>query len=221
MSGNDLWVDPPNEPQPVQTVPKKRMSGCMLATLIGGGVGLVGLLTCCGIFAWFGSMMIPTTTNVPAEVTAVGRQILNVEVPADFQPTNAVTIDNMLMAMRIAQFKHREGKGEMMLNSMKIKIGNPGQANVPPDQMRIKFEEEIRSSLDTKKSETHDVMVNGQKVSVTISEATDRNNGKGVHIATAEMRTSNGQSFILLRMDDDVWDQDAVLKMLEDAKPAL
>ena len=108
-----------------------------------------------------------------------------------------------------------------MLNSMKIKMGNPGQANLPPDQMRIKFEEEIRGSLDIKKSETHDVMVNGEKVSVTISEATDRNNGKGVHTATAEMRAPNGQSFILMRMDDDVWDQDAVLKMLEDAKPPL
>lgn len=220
MSGNDLWVDPPNQPQPVESVPKKRMSGCMLATLIGGGLGVVCLLVCCGVFAWFGSMMIPTTTTVPAEVTAVGQRILNIELPPDFQPASAMTIDNMFITMRIAQYSHKENKGDLMLNSMKFKMGNPGQGAVPPDQMRVKFEEEIRSSLDIKKVESHDITVNGQKVSVAIAEAVDRNNGKGVHTATANIPITNGQTFFLLRLDDDVWDQDTILKMLEDAKPS-
>ena len=53
---------------------------------------------------------------------------------------------------------------------------------------------------------------------MTIGEATDRTSGKTIHTAITEFEQSTGQTFLLLRMDDDVWDEEAVIKMLEDTK---
>ena len=84
--------------------------------------------------------------------------------------------------------------------------------------MRGPFEIELKTNLDIKKTETRDIVINGQKASVAIGEAADRNTGKAVH--TVEMNTSlpSGEAFLLLRLDDDVWDEAAVLKMLEESK---
>ena len=131
MADRDSWNDP--QPESAAPVKKKGMSGCMLATLIVGGVGLVGMVVCCGVAGWIGSMFVPTVTKVPAEITAVGRKVLNTDVVADFSPDNAITIDNMFLTMRIAEFKHKEGKGEMMMGNVVFKIGD---ANQTGDQSR-------------------------------------------------------------------------------------
>lgn len=218
MSGNDLWVDTPHEPQPLPPVPKKRMSGCMIAAIIGGIFGTLGLLVCCGVLGWLVTMMMPTTTNVPAEITGIGKKVLDIELPPDFQPETAVTVDNMFMTMQLAKFKHKEGKGDLLLSSFKSKFNQPGQPAMPADQLRVKFEEEIRNSLDVKKIDTHDIVINGQTVNASIAEATDRATNQGVHTVTVDIPVPNGQSFIMLKLTDDVWDQDAVLRMLSGAK---
>ena len=101
---------------------------------------------------------------------------------------------------------------------MKLKIGDDQSVKMQSAQFRSKFETDISGSLDTKSSETIDVMINGQKVSVQIAEAKDRTNGKDVHTAKADIPIPTGQAFILLRLDDEIWNQEAVVKMLEEAK---
>ncbi len=217
MSDRDSWNDP--QPEAPLPAPKKKMSGCMLAALIGGGLFLVGMVACCGGGAWVVSLMVPTISKEPADVAAVGRQILNTEMLEDFSPDNAMTIDNMLFTMRIAEFRHKEGKGEMMIGSIKIKMGDPKQMGAQSQGIRQGFEAKGRETLDMKKTETHEIKINGQKVIVSIGEATERSTGKIVHTADAEFNQPVGQTFVILRMDDEIWDQDAVLKMLEEIKP--
>ena len=216
MSSKDPWNDSQSEsPTPLK---KKGMSGCMLAGLIVGGLGLIGMVVCCGSLALILPKMMPIETKVPAEVAAVGQRILNAEILDEFNPESAVTMDNMIFTFRIVKFKHKEGKGEMTLGSMKLHFGDPKQANDSSRQMRGKFEDEVRGSLDVKKTESHEITINHQKVSVAIAEATDRITGKEVHTASADFDRPSGQTFLLLRLDDDAWDQEAVLKMLEEAK---
>lgn len=216
MSKDDPWIDSKSD-APVVPV-KKPMNGCLLASLIVGGLGLVCLMVCCGAFAWIGYTMKPTITNIPAEIRAVSQQILNVNISDDFIPENAVTMDNMMFTNRTAKFRHKEGKGQLIMSTMKLKIGDPNQAKLQSGQMRAPLEMEARNNLDIKKTESRDIAINGQKVSVAIGEATDRITGKSVHTADLEISLPTGQTFILLRLDDDVWDEAAVLKMLEEAK---
>jgi hypothetical protein len=216
MTDKNSWGDTPSDsPTPPA---KKGMSGCLLASLIVGGLGLVSLLVCCGVGAYFATSWAPKMTTLPAEVAAVGQLVLDMKVPDEFKPSNAMTMDNFVFTMRIVQFTHQEGKGKMVLGTMKIKIGDPNQANPQAAQFRSQHEIEITGNLDVKKTESHEIDINGQKVAVMIGEATDRSTGKEVHTAKADINSPTGQTFFLLRLDDDAWDQDAVLKMLEGAK---
>ena len=216
MSNNDPWIDSKAEvPKPSA---KKPMNGCLLASLIVGGLGMVCLMVCCGAFAWFGYSMKPTITNVPAEVRAASQQILNINISDDFIPENAVTMDNMVFTNRTATFRHKEGKGQLLMGTIMLKMGDPNQAKLQSGQMRGPLEIQVRNNLDVKKTESRDILINGQKGSVAIFEATDRTTGKGVHTAELDISLPSGETFILLRLDDDVWDEAAVLKMLEESK---
>lgn len=211
MTDTNPWNDAPVPP------PSKKMNGCLLATLIIGGVGFFGLLVCCGGGVWLGTMFIPKVMNVPAEVTAVGNSILETKLPDDFQPTNANTMDNPFFDMKFARFAQKEGKGILILRSMKMKMGDANQANIQLAAWRVQDETEINSNLSLRKSESKEVTIGGQKVAVIIGEGTDLA-GKGIHTAKADISTLGGTTYFMLRMDDDIWDEDTVLKMLENAK---
>ena len=194
------------------------MSGCMLTSLILGGMGFVGLLVCCGVGFWIASTMAPKSTTDPKEVLESARKIIDIELPLDFSPDKSLTMDNMMFDFRIAEFKHKEGKGEMFLTSMRIKIGDPNQASQQSQPLRNDSENRLRGSLDIKKTESHDVTIHGKPVSVAIGEGTDRTSGKSVHTASTDFTHAGQLTIVMLRMDDEIWDQDAVLKMFENAK---
>ncbi len=216
MSNNDPWIDSKADvPKPPAAKP---MNGCLLASLIVGGLGMVCLMVCCGAFAWVAYSMKPTITNVPAEVRAVSQQILAINISDDFIPENAVTMENMIFTNRTVTFRHKEGKGQLLMGTIMLKMVDANQAKLQSGQMRGPLEIQVRNNLDIKKTESREIMINGQKASVEIVEATDRSTGKGVHTADLNLSLPNGEIFILLRLDDDVWDEAAVLKMLEESK---
>ena len=216
MADTDPWKD--SQPEATKP-PKKKMSGCLLASLVVGGLGLVGMLVCCGGAAWFGTKMIPVVTQSPAEVAEVGQKAFHIDIPEDFLAETAITMDNPFFIMRIAQFKHKQDKGKIALGMIKLKVGDPKQADMNSRQFRASFEQEMRGTCDIKSSKSHDITINGQKATAVVEEAKDRNNGKEVRIVSSEFNLPSGQSFIMLRIDEDAWDEDAVLKMLEDIKP--
>ena len=215
MSNRDSWNDP--QPQSEAVPKKKGMSGCMLASLIVGGFSIVGLLVCCGLGGWFFSMIMPKLSTEPAEVTAVAKKILNTEMLPGFAPQQAMTIDNMFFSMHIAEFKQKEGKGEFMIGNVTVKMGDPSQANLQSTQFRSKFEDKMRETIDIKETENHEITMDGKKVNVVIGEGTNRQTGKTIHTATTDLEHGSSFTFLRLQMDDDIWDQDAVVKMLEGA----
>lgn len=218
MSDRDSWNNPLQESGSPPPVPKKGMSGCLLATLIVGGITLVGGLVCCGGGAWLIYNIAPTVSQESEVVKAVSRQILSTEIPADFVPKSSIVMDNMFFVMRIAEFSQKEGKGEMMIGTMKIKF-DANQPNAQSAQFRGNFEEKIRNSIDITKTEIQKITIDGKEVPVTIGEGTHRESGKAFHTLSADFDQPSGKTFVLLQVEDEAWDQDAFLKMLEEAKP--
>ena len=214
MADHDSWTDAQSG-APV----KKRMSGCMLASLIVGGIGLVVGLVCCGGGVWLAMSFKPTISNSPQDVAAVAKQILDFKMIDGFNPAQSVTMDNWIFTMRIAEFKHMEGKGEMMIGKFFVKIGDPNQAKMQSQQFRGPMESKMQETVDIKKTEHRDITINGKTVMVSISEGTDRNDGKSVHIVSGDFDQAGGKAFFLIRLDDEIWDEAAVLKMFEEAKP--
>lgn len=216
MSAHDPWNDSQNAPS---APARKPMSGCMLAAIIVGGLGLVCIVACCGGTMWFGSMFIPKEVKIPAEVAETSRQILNITVLPDFSPDKGLTSDNMFYSLKIVTFTHKENKGEILMGAFKVKMGDANQAKMQTQPFRAPFEEKSRGSLDIKSTESREITINGQKVTISIGEAIDRSSGKPVHTVSADFVQPDGKfTFFFLRMDDDVWDEEAALKMLEDAQ---
>lgn len=218
MSDRDSWNDPLREPAAPPPVPKKKMSGCLLASLIVGGIGLMGLLVCCGGVTWIYFNFAPTISSESAVVKAVGHEVLDTELLPDFEPAISIVMDNMFFAMRVAEFKHKDGKGEMMIGNMKIKMGDAGQMNAQAGQARENFEKKTHQTIDIKNTEIEQVKINGKDVPVTIGEGTQRETGKAYHTLTADFDMPAGKTFVILQLEDEVWDKAAALKMLEDAK---
>lgn len=218
MSDGDNWVDPLKEPAPIAPSQKKRMSGCMLATLIVGGLGLFGMLVCCGGVTWLYLNFVPTISKEPEVVNSLGKQILNAEVLADFAPEGSAVIDNRFLTVRIAKFQHKEGKGDILLGSAKIHF-DLKQLKDKIDEERKKAEKEFQESVEVDKSEVHKVMINGQEVPVTIAEAKNKETDKDFHQVTANFEHAGTMTFLIMQIDDEIWDEAAVLKMLQEAKP--
>src|SRR5205814_1957792 len=128
------------------------------------------------------------------------------------------TMDNFVFTMNITTFTHKEKKGKLMMGTFKMNFGDPKQAQMQMKQSRGPMEAEIRDSVDIKNTEQREIMINGQKVSLAIGEGTDRATGKGVHTVSADFDEPGGMKFFSLKMDDDIWDEDAVIKTLEEAK---
>lgn len=216
MSAKDDWTNP-NDEAPLPAT-KKKMSGCMFASLILGGLAVVGFLVCCGGVVALGFMFQPTISKTPAEAEAAGKQILDITVTPEFTGEEAVTMDNFLFTMRIAQYRHKEGKGNLIMGAFNVKFGDPNQAKMQQQQFRQPLQDKSFGQIVVKKSESVNVTIAGQQVPVTISEGTNQQSGKDVHMVTADFVNGSNPTFIVLSLEDDVWDQDAVIKMLEGGK---
>jgi len=215
MSAKDDWTNPNDAPLPAK---KKKMSGCMFASLILGGLGVVGLVVCCGGVVALGYMFQPTVSKVPDEVAAAGKQILNITVPPEFTGEESISMDNFVFTMRIAQYRHKEGKGNLMMGAFRVKLGDPNQAKMQQGQFREPLQQQHFGQIVVKKSDSIEVTIDGQKVSVTISEGTNQQTQKEVHMVSFDFVHGSDPTFFVMSLDDDVWDQDAVIQMLEGGK---
>lgn len=218
MSNDDYWQAPQSET--TEAPPRKKMNGCLLAAIIVGSIGGAMAVVCCGIGAWFTFQFVPKATKEPQEVATVHRKIWTVQLPEDFSPDSAFTIDNFAFSIQLATYRQKEGKGEFVVSSTSFKLGPPDQGD--PDQtrpLRKNFEDGIRERIDVKKEESHEITIDGKKVSVRIGEGVDKQQNSPLHTVNASFELGGQHLIFLLRMDDDIWDQDAVLQMLENAKP--
>jgi hypothetical protein len=173
------------------------------------------MLLCCGGVFWLGSTMVPKETKVPAEVAAVGQQILQFDIPAGFEGTNAVTIDNFFVTVQTADFKRKQGDAQLQLMKMEIKIAGmdkqqqdfKGQFQRPAD---------AHQSLDIKKTEKRDFVIAGKKVAFRFSEAVDPTSNVEFRVVEGEMGTPPVNVRLLkfvIQADD--YDEDEVVKMIE------
>ncbi len=210
MAERDGWPDDPNVQAPTN---RKSSSGCGKVLLIVGGLGLTVMLLCCGIGGWFAWTLQPKFINNPVEVTDMGKQILDVKIPEGFQPDTAVNMDNFVMTMRMANFKHTEGKGMLLLGDIRMKIGDPNQKVDFQQNRQMNGKKTL--NMRTIKTETREFDVRGKKVPFRFSEAVDQDSNKEFRVVEGNLDIPGGGVFIELAIEADAYDEDAVIEMIE------
>jgi len=98
MSDRDHWPDNPNDEPRRQSEFRERPAGggCFKIALIVGVIGFFGLLVCCGGLAWFGRGLMPKVATTPAEVAALGQEVMQIDIPAEFVGQGGMSMDNLV-----------------------------------------------------------------------------------------------------------------------------
>lgn len=216
MSDRDQWPDNPNDEPRRQSQPQEPSSGggCLKVALIVGGVGFLGMLVCCGGLAWFGWGFIPTLATTPADVAAVGQQVMQIDIPTEYVGKAGFTIDNSWIAMRFATFLHKDGKGTLLIGAMQVKVGDlkDKQADFKAQSQQQSKDEK---KLTIKKTEEREFTIRGKPATFKFSEAEEEGTNKKFRLVTGELEAPGGITVLQLTLEEEAYDEDAVVKMIE------
>lgn len=220
MSNRDEWPDNPNDPTPQraqQWEEKSSGSGCLKYALIVGGLGFVVMLVCCGGLVWFGWGFIPKMATSPADVAAVGQQVMQIDIPEEYVGKAGATIDNPLIAMRFAAFLHKEGKGALLIGTMQVKVGNLKDKEA---DFKTRFEQQSKDKkkLTIKKTEEREFTIRGKQVTFKFSEAEEEGTDKKFRLVTGDLEAPGSLTILQLTLEEEAYDEEAVVKMIESIK---
>lgn len=189
---------------------RREKSGCGTAVLIICGLVLLLVLVCGGTIGWFTWSFWPKMTDKPAEVTALSKQILDMEIPDEFEPGMAISMDNnFAMSMKMVMYKHKENKGSLMLGSFKMKVSNPGEK---PDLMG-KNNDSL--NLQMGDSKVKEIKVRGKDVPFRFSDAVEEQTNKKYRVVEGEMESEGVTTFLKLILEEDSFDEDEAIQMIE------
>ena len=178
------------------------------------GVGAVSLLLCCGGGYYFFRNAFDMTQD-PAKIAVMQKEIIEIDVPPDVQPAMGMNMNFGVMKMKIVGYSPDAGTS-LMLMQMQI----TGQTK---EQMEASFQQQAGQQQQNRNfrqesAETKTVKVDGQDTDFVFSKGTlNPPNGapKPVRMITGMFPAKEGTGFIQYSVDEDKYDEAAVIKMLE------
>lgn len=166
------------------------------------------MVLCCGAGAWFATSFMPKIATNPAEVTEIGKQILDLDIPKEFQPETAISMDNFAMIMKMANYKHQDNAGNLIIGNAQIKMGDPRQQ---PD-----FQKSGQTrALQMGDTVVRELIVRGDKVPFRFSEAVETNSKKDFHVVEGELRSGGVTTFLKLELEAGVYNEEEVIEMIQ------
>jgi hypothetical protein len=206
-SSRDQWEGEPP--------PKPGMSGGMKAFLILVAILGTCCLLCCGVGGFFVYQMRPKISNTPADVNAARDEIAKISLPAGFEPTNMVKIDNFMISMTVVEYRNPAINGEITLAQMQIKFGQQAQRD---QAMRQQLDRQGMSgpkNLNNAKLETKTIKIKGQECNFTFKQGTEPGTKRKMRQVSGVFEGSHGPVMISIEMDESAIKEDAIVKMLE------
>ncbi|MDB5343291.1 MAG: hypothetical protein JWP89_1668 [Schlesneria sp.] len=208
MTGKDTWPEDPNTQSPT---PAKKSSGCGKVILIVGGLMFLLMLVCGGGIGFFAYSFWPKIATQPAEVAAISKEILDLDIPEGFVPENAISMNNFMMTMRMATYRHPDGKGDLMLGNFQVKVGKPDQSQKPD----FSGSDNKSKKLTIGETEIKEFPVRGKQVPFRFSDAVDEESNEKYRVVEAEFGDAGVTTFLKLSVPEDSYDEEAVVKMIE------
>lgn len=206
MSAYDDSVGNSNAPKPA-----KKGSGCGKIVLILGGLMFLMMLVCAGGIGFVAYSFWPKISTTPAEVTTLSKEILDLDVPADFNPAMSFVMDNFIMKMRMVSYNQKEGKGDLMFGDLQVKAGDPKQQQQRPD---LSGSDSKSKKLHIGETEVKELTVRGKAVPFRFSDATDDSDQK-YRVVEGDFQTGTTTTFIKYSIQEDLYDEEAVTQMIE------
>lgn len=223
MSTGENWPEdrnrPEDRPDPFAEPPRKQgMSTGVKILLIVLVLGGIALLACCGVMAWFGSQVKMDQTVVPAEIDALREEIVSIEIPEGFAPQVGMNMDVKVMTMKMVSYAQEETAGSLVLAQMKM----PAQQGAQNEQqMQQQLEMQMRQQnmgaeeIDIESSESRTFQIKGRDVRFTFAKGKEPDSGTEFRRVHGAFPGNDGTAFLQLQMEEEAWDEDAVVRMIE------
>ncbi|REJ85796.1 MAG: hypothetical protein DWQ34_03565 [Planctomycetota bacterium] len=181
------------------------------------GLGAVGILGACLAAAYFFS---PRVSEDPAAVPEVMDGMLEVDIPAAFEPRGTIEWNMAFAAtMQGAYFEPVGADGDGVLLFVQVDSGSGERPAV-----RQHIEEVLRADgsataelvLEAESREERAVLIRGEPVPFVFETATDPKTRRTYRLMHGVVEGRNGLVLISLRMRDDAnWDEEKAVAMLQ------
>ncbi len=209
MTDRDRWPNDPNMGPSSQSA--KPSGGCGKLTLIILSVGFLTLLLCCGVGTWFTWTLWPNVDNNPAAVNTMAGKILDLKVPAGFEPDVAVSSNTFLWTLNVATFQRPDKKGVLVLGHVQVKFAQ----NSPMDfQSRINEDRRLKD-LKINKTEEREFEVQGKKIKFRFSEATETKTNQPLRAVEGELPVPGGTKFLKLFLHADEYNDEIAESLIK------
>jgi hypothetical protein len=208
MTGQDTWPEDPNVQSPT---PAKKSSGCGKVILIVGGLMFLLMLVCGGGIGFFAYSFWPKIATQPAEVTAISKEILDLDIPEGYFPKKAISMNNFMMAVRMATYQQTDGKGSLVVGNFQLKVGKPDQSQKPD----LTGSDDDSKKLTIGETEIKEFPVHGKQVPFRFSDAVEDGSNEKYRVVEAEFGDAGLTTFLKLSVPEDSYDEEVVVKMIE------
>ncbi len=179
---------------------------------------LVGSCCLCGVFL---SRQWPTFEQDPLAAEALTKELLAIEIPPNFEPQG--TIDWhvwLLLHMRGAYYVHTVDDGELSFLEVDSRfISQPDFRQHIIDSLH-QHGAGSGFDLDVRKSESKTFSINGEAVPFNFLTAEDRTSGEGRRLVDGVVTLDGRPILISLWVDEDLWDEAMVTRLIESIGPA-
>lgn len=184
----------------------------LLAMLIGSAICLT---ICCGGFFYFLRSAVTVTTE-PVEIAEVQNSIVGIQIPAAYQPRQAVSTSVMGITMKLVNYG-RDPKSSLG-NVILMQMESPG--NRSQDDIQKSLQDQLQQTghaqdLQIEKSEIRSLTIDGKEVDFVFSSGTMKENDKSFHQVQGVFPGRRGTAMLVVLDDETNWNEVAIIKLIE------
>ena len=218
----DERFDPVDGGADYETGSPRKRSGSKVLWIILGVVG-GSMLLCCGggVFLY---QKFKDQFKMEVDVTAAGTEamtktIADIEILEDFQPMSSLDMDLAGYSMKWAVYQQQERTGRLMLAEMNFPSADQAQEKKQlEDSMQQQQQQQGFRLLNNLSTETREFTIRGETVDFEFAEGTDVSTDTAVRQITGVFPGRDGMGYLRLQIDDDSYDEEAVVRMIESIK---
>lgn len=192
------------------------MSSGTKVLIVVASIAGVSVLLCCGGVVYIGSKFKPEIKiNDPVAASATAAEIVTIDVPEQFRPSDSMKMNFGVMKMKMAMFKAQVGGGTVILAEMQMPAMPQQQDQEAQLRQSLRQQNVNNRELVVRESEMREFDVRGEKVKFLFAKAEEVSTGAAFRQVTGTFPSKQGIAILQVQVEEEHYDEEAVVKMLE------
>ncbi len=217
----NAWDEPADvEPMAVKKKGWSTTTKVIVALAVfGGGFAVI----CCGGLVYIGMSFQPKTD--PQEITALTKEIVEFDIPADFQPVTGIDAQVFGYGMQLALHESPKDRSSLLVMTLMARgqqvDGNAEgeMSRVIQQQLQQQHQQWAKQTLRVEGSDPPRTFeIRGQQVEFSFEKCEDVSTKGKFRRVTGAFKGKNGFTGVMLVINEESYDEEAVIKTIESIK---